>query len=118
MDDEKLDDIIKYIEQNKEKRTSPRSGLLTKNLIINTIEFLKKAHIIFQEISYETIFQKTGLYENFIGPLAEKLILEGEIYAKIKRDGVVYLDKKEMEGIDKLLGAYKEWEGKQHNKKN
>jgi hypothetical protein len=91
---------------------------LSEELITNTTEFLKKASVVFQELSFTKIKEKTGMDVENVEQLLEKLIMKGQIYAKIKRDGIVYIDRKDMEGIDKLLGAYKDWEDKQHNKKD
>ena len=104
--------VVNHLDAKKRKEKEQKES------IANTKEFLQKASVLFQELSFKKIMEKTEIKLDDLENLLEQLILDGQIHAKIKRDGIIYLEKEEMEGIDKLLGAYKDWEDKQHDKKD
>ncbi|KKK58554.1 hypothetical protein LCGC14_3043260, partial [marine sediment metagenome] len=78
--------IIKYF-KNKEKKLQDY-----KDIKQYTVEYIKKASNVFEEITFSKISQKTGINPDDLENIVEDLIFSGTINAKIRKNGIIFIE--------------------------
>jgi len=96
-------DLIKYLNTKKEDEEKYEE---TK---VKTIEYIKKAAQVFEEISFSKILSKTGIRLQDLEEIVEDLIFSGKINAKIRKDGIAFIEENPLidialETVDVLYG--------------
>ncbi len=96
-------DLIKYLNTKKEIEEKYEE---TK---VKTIEYIKKAAQVFEEISFSKIISKTGIKLQDLEEMVEDLIFSEKINAKIRKDGIVFIEENPLidialETVDVLYG--------------
>lgn len=86
-------EILKYI---KEKEESSKSYEEIKS---KTLNYIKKASSVFEEITYSKIRSKTGIEVQDLEEIVEDLIFSGQINAKIRKDGIAFIEENPLIGI-------------------
>lgn len=89
----KAQDLIKYI-KNKKKNVLKYEETKAK-----TIEYIKKASSVFEEITFSKIQSKTGIEIQDLEDIVEDLIFSSKINAKIRKDGIAFIEENPLIGI-------------------
>ncbi len=92
-DPAKAQSIIKYMNAKKEK-TREYEEIKSK-----TIEYIKKASSVFEEITFSKIRSKTGIELHDLEEIVEDLIFRDQINAKIRKDGIAFIEENPLIGI-------------------
>ena len=92
-DPNKAQSIIKYINAKKEV------ARIYEETKVKTIEYIKKAASVFEEITFSKIRSKTGIEIQDLEEIVEDLIFSGKINAKIRKDGIAFLEENPLIGI-------------------
>lgn len=96
-------DLIKHLKNEREKKT--KYGDI-KN---QTIEYIKQASSVFEEITFSKIISKTGIKLHDLEQIVEDLIFSGQVNAKIRKDGIAFIEENPLinitlEAVDVLRG--------------
>ena len=83
---ERAQDLIKYHNKKKENE------LKYEETKLKTIEYIKKAANVFEELSFSKIISKTGIKLQDLEEIIEDLIFSGKINAKIRKDGIGFIE--------------------------
>jgi hypothetical protein len=92
-DSSKSQDLIMYINAKREDE------LRYTEIKEKTIEYLEKASEVFEEITYSKIISKTGIVLKDLEEIVEDLIFSGKIKAKIRKDGIAFIEENPLIGI-------------------
>lgn len=92
-DPTRAQEILKFI---KNKENASKKYEVVKS---TTIEYIKKASSIFEEITFSKIRSKTGIEIHDLEEIVEDLIFSGKIKAKIRKDGIVFIEENPLIGI-------------------
>lgn len=92
-DPSKAQSIIKYLKVNKEKAQD------YEEIKSKTIDYIKKASSVFEEITFSKIKSKTGIEVHDLEEIVEDLIFNGQINAKIRKDGIAFIEENPLIGI-------------------
>ncbi|KKM80035.1 hypothetical protein LCGC14_1343930 [marine sediment metagenome] len=79
-------EIIKYFKNKRQKQQEYEE---TKE---KTINYIKNASSVFEEITFSKIILKTGIDPNDVEEIVEDLIFSGDINAKIRKNGIVFIE--------------------------
>ena len=86
-------EILKYIKEKEE------SSKCYEEIKSKTIEYIKKASSVFEEITFSKIRSKTGIELHDLEEIVEDLIFSGKIKAKIRKDGIAFIEENPLIGI-------------------
>jgi len=89
--------LIKFLKIKKEKNRE------YKEIQSKTIEYIKQASSVFEEITYSKIIAKTGIKLQDLEEIVEDLIFSGQVNAKIRKDGIAFIEENPL--IDITLDA-------------
>ncbi|KKN01033.1 hypothetical protein LCGC14_1131840 [marine sediment metagenome] len=78
--------IIKYFKNKRQKQQEYEE---TKE---KTINYIKNASSVFEEITFSKIILKTGIDPNDLEEIVEDLIVTGKLNAKIRKNGIVFIE--------------------------
>jgi len=92
-DPHKAQSIIKYINLKKENSRK------YEEIKSKTIEYIKKASSVFEEITFSKIRSKTSIELHDLEEIVEDLIFNGHINAKIRKDGIAFIEENPLIGI-------------------
>lgn len=100
---ERAQDLIKYHNKKKENE------LKYEETKCNTLEYIQKAAQVFEEITFSKIISKTGIKLQDLEEMVEDLIFSEKINAKIRKDGIVFIEENPLidialETVDVLYG--------------
>ena len=79
-------EIIKNLKMKRQKQQE------YKEIKEKTIDYIKNASTVFEEITFSKIRSKTGINPNDLEEIVEDLIFSGEIKAKIRKNGIVFIE--------------------------
>ena len=85
--------LIKYLKEKKEKAKE------YEEIKSKTIDYIKKASSVFEEITFSKIRSKTGVKLHDLEEIVEDLIFSGKIQAKIRKDGIAFIEENPLIGI-------------------
>lgn len=96
-------DLIKYLNTKKANEE------IYEETKMKTIEYIKKAAQVFEEISFSKIISKTGIKLQDLEEMVEDLIFSEKINAKIRKDGIAFIEENPLidialETVDVLYG--------------
>ena len=86
-------DLIRYLKEKKEKAKE------YEEVKSNTVEYIKKASAVFEEITFSKIQSKTSIRRQDLEEIVEDLIFSGHINAKIRKDGIAFIEENPLIGI-------------------